>query len=121
MMKEFKIGKQLRNMEKTLPFIPLIILSSVFIISVFISVANADTTQYCRDNVTLVHIDTSSIYVPELGITRTFNTTENETCPYNCDISHNVCFNQPSKNWLMMIFVILGLVGFIIVMRVIFG
>lgn len=115
-MKEFKIGNQFKNMEKILPFL---LLSILFATPVLAQVN--DTADYCRDNITLAKVTTTVVNVPELGVTRTINSVENVTCPDGCDMTHNVCYDTVSNSWLKAIFIILGVIGIIIVLAVIFG
>ena len=100
-------------MEKLIPFLLLSL--------IFASPVLADTTNYCQDNTTLVKVSTTLINVPELGIQRTMNSTENQTCDYGCDLTHNRCLDSPSHNWLIAMFIILGLVAIIFILGAIFG
>jgi hypothetical protein len=98
------------------------IIIPVVLLIMFATPVLADTQDYCLNNITLVRVNQVTVYVPELGINRTINTMENFTCPYGCDIEHNICFEAPSHNWMIAILIIVGvIIGCFIIYRIFRG
>lgn len=92
-----------------------ICLLSIFLFPIY---SFADTYSYCINNTTLIKISEVNIKVPELGVERTINSTENEICQYGCDMLNNKCFDSPAKNWF---FLIIGIIGMILAIWIIWG
>ena len=72
---------------------------------------SAYLTGYCLDNTTI-----------KMNVTYQGQLIEViKTCPYNCDLKNNVCYNSTSNSWLIAIAIIAGLIIFIILLKGVFG
>lgn len=100
------------NIKRNKQYSMRIVLPFLFSLIIFSSCVSAQFTTYtsCLDNTTLGHYTNTQLTVPQTNTQRTLITVENQTCPWGCDTTHNLCFSSPATNWLIGAIIVLALI-----------